>query len=338
MKINLVFALLPLLAIIISACKKEDNPNNPTGSDPKVYVAGYWGGDSYLWVDGIPTKLSEGGLGSVPFDVKVSGNDVYVCGREANYAVYWKNGKRVRLNDGSKFSQALKLFISDTDIYVIGHQEVESLESSPKLWINGKDVPVNIPGEGSFTDVYVSGKDVYILGWYYNDQANTIPFLWKNSVIQDLTDGSISTMPTAIFVKANDIYIAGYEKNGYQRGIPVFWKNGVKSYLENSGNRSQVSSIFVSGTDLYIGGYKLDSITNHYVPVYWKNGDLHLMGHSDQINSLYRSFFLYNNEMYATGPGEVTGEPNKTTYSRNNEFIMLADTNIITSGEAIYVK
>ncbi|NVO18708.1 MAG: hypothetical protein HXX13_03360 [Bacteroidetes bacterium] len=342
MKIKLLIALLPVLAIIISACKKEDNqvtPETPIDTAAaKVYVAGYWGIRSCLWVDGVPTMLSEPGLYSEAYDVKVSGSDVYVCGFESKYAVYWKNGKRVRLSDGSSSSRCEKLFLADTNVYVIGYLEPDPNKDIPKLWVNGIDVPLNIPEDGRLTDVFVSGNNVYLTGWYRNSHDNLVPYLWKNGVVEDLTDGSVSTVAKALYVNGSDVYIAGYEVDDYYNAKPFYWKNGIKSYLLDAGSDSQVSSIFSAGSDLYIGGYKRDSTNYMYVPVYWKNGGLFTMGHSDAFNSLYRSFFLYNNDMYATGQGYLQGKNNKATYSKNDNFIILADTTTSVTGEAIFVK
>jgi len=331
--------MLSTMAIIISSCKKEKDPEiPPVVVNPKVYVVGYLGTKACLWVDGKLSILSEPGLYSRAYDIKISGDDTFICGFESKYAVYWKNGVRVRLSDSTSNCTAEKIFISGTNMYIIGYQDIDYFTSIPKFWVNGADVPLSTIEDCRFTDVYVSGNDVYILGYEKTVSDRYRPIVWKNGIAEYFTDGTVSTILNSVFVKGNDIYIAGYEIGSYDHGIACYWKNSDKIYLPCDGFDSHTRSIFMNGDTLYIGGNYRDNITADVIPVYWKNGVIQPIGHSDDFDCLYNSFFIYNNDVYATGQQYNQGNKHKASYSKNGEYYSLCDTTISVSGQGIFVK
>ena len=83
-------------------------------------------------------------------------------------------------------------------------------------------------------DVYIAGSDGHIAT------------IWKNGVMQYLTDGNSETFATALYVSGNDVYVAGDKKstrNGAR--IAVVWKNGVEQNLTDGNYPSYAVSVFV---------------------------------------------------------------------------------------------
>jgi sulfur transfer complex TusBCD TusB component (DsrH family) len=102
--------------------------------------------------------------------------------------------------------------------------------------------------------------------------------LWKNGVVQNLTDGKKGADVKSIFVSGNDVYAVGNIPSGkklsknidgkeykYNALYAVLWKNGVAQNLTDGEEQAYATSVYVSGNDVYVAG------RDHGV-VLWKNG------------------------------------------------------------------
>jgi hypothetical protein len=78
---------------------------------------------------------------------------------------------------------------------------------------------------------------VYVIG---NTVNNPSVKLWKNNVVQNLTDGTHEAKANSVYVLNNDVYVAGREEN-----VAVVWKNGVSKNLSDETNNAEATSVFV---------------------------------------------------------------------------------------------
>ncbi|MBL7839745.1 MAG: IPT/TIG domain-containing protein [Cyclobacteriaceae bacterium] len=88
--------------------------------------------------------------------------------------------------------------------------------------------------------------------------------LWRNNVVDDITDGSVSISCTSIAISGTDTYITGNTSNG-----PVYWKNKELNEL-SPGITGATHAIAIHEGDIYVAG---NSGSNSYA-AYWKNGAL----------------------------------------------------------------
>ena len=240
-------------------------------------------------------KIWKNGVGSVLFDtttyseaksVFVSGTDVYVCGHvfpnlDGNsVATVWKNGIATYLTDGSYYAVANSVFVLNGDVYVAGYQR-SSQYNVAKLWKNGIETDLT---DGTIEDaeaksVFVTnGNDVYVAGysemagqnWTHNDYVK----LWKNGIVNNLSDGTLNNAALSLFVVDRNIYVAGVEYNSSQISVAKIWINGVATDLSDGTQYAVANSIYVSNDDVYIAGWVSDTIMHANVAKVWKNGNV----------------------------------------------------------------
>ncbi len=173
-------------------------------SDNDVYVAGLEIPDkdkgiaiAKLWKNGREQNLTNGIINAGAYSVCVSGNDVYVAGHEGRSARLWKNGAVQSLKNGTSVDiyslpeYAYSVFVSGNDVYVTGSQ----------TWKNG-NVLYERGGNYVFASIFVLGNDVYTVGNETDFQGGySAAKLWKNGVIQDISNGSIESYANCVFVK-----------------------------------------------------------------------------------------------------------------------------------------
>jgi hypothetical protein len=118
---------------------------------------------------------------------------------------------------------------------------------------------------------------VYVCGRYDYDnaQGKSAAALWKNGVVQYLTDGKNHASAKSIFVSGNDVFVAGYEQSGKgpaYHHVAMLWQNGVASPLSDGENSAEGYSVFVIGKNVYVAGRDGDNA------VLWKNGGRTVLG------------------------------------------------------------
>lgn len=154
---------------------------------------------------------------SVIYSIYVKDGDVYAAGDRKPYgASYWKNGQLFKLEpDSSEYAiTAGKILVADNgDICVGGVVRYERRPEVIAYWKNGTQHEL---GEGTFTDMALSGTDVHIVGTQQNEGA-----YWINGIKLPLTgaDGKRPGLMTSVSIWNGDVYLTG-------RGA-LYWKNGI---------------------------------------------------------------------------------------------------------------
>ena len=156
--------------------------------------------------------------------------------------------------------------------------------------INSVNALGTTPGEDmSFTTLPPPPPDVYVTGSGYNG-SKQVAMLWKNGVLQALTDG---TFANSVYVSGSDVYVAGIEYIGGD-GVARLWKNGVIQNLTDGTKNGNGSSVYVSGADVYVAGY--DGI----LAKLWKNGSATALSDGTG-DAKANSVFVSGNDVYVAG-------------------------------------
>ena len=252
-----------------------------------------------------------------PVDVYVAGMKYPDVATEKNKAVYWKNNVATYLTDGTRFASAEKIRVVGNDVYVMGIENNEQNRRRYKLWKNGTAVTFLSNELSTVFDFWVDGNDIYAVG---KNEASQVAY-WKNGVQNILTNNDGTNTVGAIKVVNGDLYIAGYDISS---GGLTYWKNGVANPMTGLENNSQIPSIDgidVIGNDVYVIGnyaaYNNGSSTG--APqhgVYWKNGDLNVVG----IDIFTRGISVSNNDVYISG-----SDYNGACYFKNGERFALSN-------------
>jgi len=250
-------------------------------------------------------------------------NDVYVVGYEKNaqginVATLWKNGIAQRLTDGTRNAIAESVFVLDNDVYVVGYEKSGQEYEFEQLL-------------DDYSDEYDLIKDYY-----------SIATLWKNGVVQNLTDGIRSNAyANSVFVSGSDVYVAGSIGS-----IAVLWKNGIAQNLTDGTRSASANSVFVSGNDVYVLGRE---VVNPYwgydIVTLWKNGVVQNLTDGN-FRAFDRSFFVSGNDVYITGYAEEIGSSRNYKLWKNGIVQNLTDGNfdgiggassVFVSGNDVYL-
>jgi uncharacterized protein YjdB len=142
--------------------------------------------------------------------------------------------------------------------------------------------------------------DVYVVGNERNASNSERATLWKNGVIQGLSE--VRSNANSVFVSGDDVYVAGYEAETSSSNSlrATLWKNGVAQRLSNQNNgNSYAHSVFVSGDDVYVVGYEAEtSSESSFRATLWKNGAIQGLS---EVRSIADSVFVSGNDVYIAG-------------------------------------
>jgi hypothetical protein len=199
-----------------------------------------------------------------------------------------------------KDARATSVYVSENDVYVVGYQQYEpdkeTLEELNKKYRSQEYSPERADD--------------------YYEHTKIVAKLWKNGVVQDLSDGNKHTFPLSVFVANNDVYVVGFEysKNLFfeiSPGVSInarvakLWKNGIVQNLSKNDGKSDAiaNSVFASGRDVFVAGYEFFKIKKQdslygYAKL-WKNGI-----ESDfpkENGSIARSVFVSGSDVYVAG-------------------------------------
>ncbi|WP_315556898.1 hypothetical protein [Porphyromonas endodontalis] len=218
-------------------------------NDPSRYVG-------VFWKNGIISRFTDlAGKADLEInDLFVSGGDVYLVGQDKfgaqPSAMLWKNGIAETLSDGSKFARAYSVFVSGNDVYVAGDHD------GVALWKNKILSKYTNDSYSEAHSVFVSGNDVYVVG-----RDSKTATLWKNGVVEKLTDGSNTAYARSVFVSGNDIYVVGFEERKPERVAMLWTKRGESGSWESKdltdGSEEAVAfSVYVIDNHIYVVGYE----------------------------------------------------------------------------------
>ena len=70
-----------------------------------------------------------------------------------------------------------------------------------------------------------TSHDIYVVG-NENNGSTDIAKLWKNGIVQNISDGTKSAYVSSVFSSGSDVYVSGGESNG-SNYVAKIWKNGV---------------------------------------------------------------------------------------------------------------
>ena len=149
-----------------------------------------------------------------------------------------------------------------------------------------------------------NGSGVFIVGWGTNASGKTVARIWRDSVLQDLSDGQYDAEALSVFVSGNDIYVAGWELNANGKRVANLWKNGVVQNLSDGQNNVIANSVYVANTDVYVAGFDGGASIYYGQAILWKNGVAQNLV-STQYNGEYfaeaNSVFVSGSDVYVAG-------------------------------------
>ncbi|HET9745506.1 MAG TPA: PKD domain-containing protein [Chitinophagaceae bacterium] len=144
-----------------------------------------------------------------------------------------------------------------------------------------------------------NNSNVYMAGWGWNASGKMVARIWRENILQDLSDGQYDADALSVFVSGNDIYVAGYERNASGKSVAKLWKNGVSQNLSNGQYDAVARSVFVSGTDVYVAGWEVNA-SGMSVAKLWKNGVGQALS-DGQNNVMANSVYVANSDVYVVG-------------------------------------
>lgn len=232
-----------------------------------------------IWVDGVPTVLSNEGL-SEANAVAVYNNDIYVAGTESlgngnDILKLWKNNISESLTDGKHHVEARDIVVSEGNVYIAGNQYIGSLNSSiATVWKNGQ--AISLSDERSEANaVYVYNNEVYVAGYkeIYDKKTAIVWKVGKEETPLYSESDDLESIATDIYVDNSGVYVTGNLRNS-TKSTALIWKNKVVTVLSDVNNYSEANALFVHNDDVYVSGCDIDTDDYNFVGKIWKNGSL----------------------------------------------------------------
>lgn len=347
MKKRTLFILTAFLCCIaLVSCKKDkvEKPNNsddPTTGQTHVYVAGSTAsygdyGPAVCWVDGTMTTLDANAYDAA-LAVCVKGSDVYYGGSNGDHhPVIWKNGTPQVLSNDNGCVTDLKT--ANNKLYACGY-----VNYKPVYWIDGQMVqlPTNAGDENSRIEAHaicINGSDIYVVGTKYQNLSDgNGAFLWKNGVIQRLSDENADARD--ICVIGNTVYVVGSEEyhldgyEGFQKS--VMWVNGtIRDIQVGTGLKSKAMAVANLNGKPYVvlEGWVGDAWTGEMKGFAWYN---------EQVTNLStcqspKDVFVHGSDVYIAGIN--TSYLRSAVVLKNLSKMSLSTTSTYSACYAVFVK
>lgn len=336
LKLKQVLILSLFATSILSACSKNENPNNDnsnkdnpgnvgpkpeTGAKTSIIISGgklkvnptHGFNDSIpaYWIDGVEKKLPnfkmEGSYGiSTAIAVSKTGKLHFITGgRKDNTGIsqYWIDGIEQTLPSTlTGFTDYIGAATQNEKLHLIGYKFTGTTENSNyKYWIDGieQSLPRNV---NYVTDISLSTDEVY-MGISGRIDSKKGVFIIRGGANEVLG----STIANRIAIYKGDVHIVGEEYESQSSQIMKYWVGGVKHDLPNSSHIYGTSSMAIVNGKVHIiaGLYKNDSFTYKY----WIDGiEQPLPKGATQLNDIT----VFNDDVYILG-----AVSDKTTYWAN---------------------
>jgi hypothetical protein len=287
--------LTAVILLLLSGCQKSltDNQSDSLlGTASKrstltpllttdIYVAGSDNDTAVYWKNGVETKLSGVGTGSMATGIVAIGTNVYVCGYGPSpttgnlVAEYWLNGVLTSLSDGTQFVMASGIAVSGSNVYVCGYAP---FSTSAWVWKNG--VATSLPsGEPTGIAVDANGN-VYISNDISSSVSPAGPNYYRNDTLERLS-GGIGAYTLAMATLGTNFYTVGADETETGDSA-LLWANGSPGYLLQSYTYQQamaVTAATISGTTFVYTSGIVGNDENDMHIAYWNNsGDDYLLG------------------------------------------------------------
>lgn len=313
--------IVGLLASICMACgDKSVEPQRET-SEVDVYLAGVEKGQLQatvkVWTNGkAQTIMSTDLTMTEVVDMVVENGKVYVATSDAagRGAHYWADGKSVELT--SQFEKrvwATGIAVRGDDVYVSGYVEGKNRDRHLAVyWKNGVE---HLLSEEHLLYQYYARTIAIINGEILiAGEARSEPVIWNESGVATPLEFDGETMNAAHYYmgamlqSGSDVYVHGDVVNiftGYR--VMLYWKNGTAYYPIIRAHQTNLSKdLFVKGNDVYIAGQvgfydHAEGGSKINPAVYWKNGEMVLIGQPSQHGVAHAITVTSNDDIYAAG-------------------------------------
>ncbi len=248
-----------------------------------------------------------------------SGPTIYTAGEWGNttynVAAYWVNNRLVSLTDTLHVSFARAVYATGNDVYVAGTIGTIGNANSniPVYWKNGQEVRLDSANFDAIANaIVVANGNVYVAGEDYGYAA-----FWINGQGSIVNGAFVSSAISSMAVSGTDVYLLGIDS----LRNPCFWKNGQLTELQ--GANISASAIAVEGNDVYIAGQQIDTITNNWKAVLWKNGILTSLS-DGSLDVLINSIAVDDTDVYISGNTQVAGSGYRASVWKNGQLLSLA--------------
>lgn len=257
-----------------------------------------------VWVDNIPTILSNTGFSSVANAITFDNNDRYIVGTESyengtSFIKLWKNNSVENITQENHYADATDIFVSQGNVYISGNEYIDFL-SVATIWKNGKPIHLTTNISSRVYAVYVYNDDIYAAGYkIVNDKS--IAVIWKNGVETIWYNENNDWESKAIDVcfDGKNIYAVGeaWTPPGAKqfKKITLQWKNNTSVILPSIKRISVPRAMYVYNSDVFVCGYEFDDYK--FDGKVWKNGAIFKeLNHSQLV-----SINIKNNKLYIGG-------------------------------------
>ena len=234
---------------------------------------------------------------------------------------WWETPQTVKdllfLSSFGKYMSCTDVINCLPDFTDMASYEAERRENAEREKINAGIAILLQTGDGNVT--HTGGQGLYVAGWERNAQNFYVAKLWKDGILQNLTDGTRDAQANSVYVLGNNVYVSGYERSKQGSNlVAMLWKNGVAQYLTDGTRSALAYSVFVSGSNVYVAGISDGNAT------LWENGIAQHLAN----NAFANSVFVSGNDVYVAG----------TTLWKNSEVQKIANGNDHPSGKSVFVS
>jgi hypothetical protein len=264
-------------------------------------------------------------------------DDLYIAGSFYDGVIkpcYYKNKVEIDLpTTGSAITSDIA--IDGNDIYISGYDLTTSVKKA-LYWKNGTSILLagTLYGDATTSCIKIMGSDVYVGGSVTNAAGKTVAVYWKNGVLQQVSDGTLSTTVKDILVDGADIHLVleEYSPSGLYAidgGVSIIYMKNSTVFRLTEGSKKQLFSgagrMVLANARVYIPGWDNKDFKNYNVARLWIDG----------VQSPLVSGELFTRANWvgvAGGDVIVAGVKTDAKTSASSIFFMVNDNETVMSG------